>query len=180
MAAATYELYPQPVSHPLSCILVGKPERLASAGFVEADCRSLEFASGSFGLGLGAFGEGFADCSGRFGEFLAAAGCAISLPTNEPHALPDFVVEEGGLVPRVETLYALDGFGRFSAMVRFDALPGRSGKDRAFRVGGIAAGAGRLPTPSPSSCLPKRPGWWARPAKIAGRASGFACSSRGA
>src|SRR3954454_15137511 len=128
IGGAAYELYPQAVSHPLSCTLIGEPERLGSTGFGVEDCRSVAFASGSFGLGLGAFGESFADCEGRFGEFLAAAGCAISLPTNEPHALPDFVVEQGELVPRVETLYALTGSGDFSAMVRFDALAGGPGK----------------------------------------------------
>ena len=83
---------------------------------------------GSFGLGLGAFGEGFADCQGRFGEFLAAGGCAITLPTNEPHALPDYVVEQGGLVPQIEALYALAGKGDFSTMVRFDAFAEGQGK----------------------------------------------------
>lgn len=125
---ATYEVYPQPVSQALSCMLIGQPERLGSTGFSDADCRSMTFASGSFGLGLGAFGEGYADCQGRFGEFLAAGGCAITLPTNEPHALPDYVVEEGALVPRVETLYALAGTGDFSTMVRFDALAEGPGK----------------------------------------------------
>ena len=128
IGGATYEIYPQPVSNPLSCTLVGEPERLGSMGFSEGDCRTLTFANGTFGLGLGAFGEGFTDCEGRFGEFLAAGGCTITLPTNEAHALPDFVVEQGGLVPRVETLYALTGKGDFSTMVRFDALPGGPGK----------------------------------------------------
>jgi anti-anti-sigma factor len=125
---ATYEVYPQQVSLPLSCTLIGQPEQLGSSGFSKDDCRSITFASGSFGLGLGAFGESFEDCAGRFGEFLAADGCAITLPTNEPHALPDFVVAQGNLVPRVETLYAITGTGDFSSMVRFDALPGGPGK----------------------------------------------------
>lgn len=128
LGGASYEVYPQSVSQPLKCSLIGDPRRLASGGFSEKDCRPLTFATGSFGLGLGAFGEGFDDCAGRFGEFLAAGGCAIAMPTNENHALPDFVVEQGGLVPRVETLYALTGSGEFSAMVRFDAVAGGPGK----------------------------------------------------
>ena len=119
---ATYEVYSQKVSQPLSCTLIGQPERLGSTGYSNADCRSLNFPSGTFGLGLGAFGEGFTDCESRFGEFLAAGGCAIALPTSDADAMPDFIVEQGGLVPRVETLYALAGKGDFSAMVRFDAL----------------------------------------------------------
>jgi len=128
IGGATYQVYPQSVRLPLSCTLVGKPERLGTTGFNEEDCRPLTFDGNSFGLGLGAFGESFADCEGRFGEFLAAGGCAISLPTGDSHSLPDFVVEEGGLVPRVEALYALTCAGDFSAMVRFDALQGGPGK----------------------------------------------------
>ena len=121
-------MYSQKVSQPLSCTLIGQPERLGSTGYSNADCRSLNFPSGTFGLGLGAFGEGFADCESRFGEFLAAGGCAIALPTSDADAMPDFIVEQGGLVPRVETLYALAGKGDFSAMVRFDALAENHGK----------------------------------------------------
>jgi anti-anti-sigma factor len=125
---ATYDIYPQKTAQPLSCSMIGQPERLGSSGYGEAECRTLKFVNGSFGLGLGAFGEGFADCKGRFGEFLAAGGCAITLPTNEAHALPDYVVEQGGLVPQIEALYALVGKGDFSTMVRFDALAEGQGK----------------------------------------------------
>ncbi len=119
--SATYQAYPQPVATPLTCVAVGDPGRLTAAGFAKADTRVLTFGSGTFGLGLGAFGEGFDDCRDRFGEFLAAGGCAITLPTNDLHALPDFVIEQGGLVPRIETLYGLAGAGEFPWMVRFDA-----------------------------------------------------------
>jgi anti-anti-sigma factor len=125
---ADYEVYPQSVTKPLTCILIGDPARLTSAGFTADDCRNLTFATGSFGLGLGAFGQGYDDCANRFGEFLAAGGCAVALPTSDPHALPDYVVEEGTLVPQVETLYALSGAGDFSTMVRFDSASDGPGK----------------------------------------------------
>lgn len=125
---AAYEIYPQAKTKPLTCTLVGDPAKLANTGFSAGDCRPVAFPSGSFGLGLGAFGASFADCQTRFGEFLAAGGCALALPTNEQDAVPDFVIEAGGLVPRVETLYALTGAGDFSTMVRFDALADSSGK----------------------------------------------------
>jgi len=126
--AAIYEVYPQPGARPLSCALVGQPARLATTGFSDADCRSLTLSRGTFGLGLGAFGEGFADCESRFGEFLAAAGCAIALPTSEANTLPDYVVEEGELIPKIETLYGLVGTGDFPSMVRFDASVESHGK----------------------------------------------------
>jgi anti-anti-sigma factor len=125
---AVYEVYPQPAAQPLTCILTGDPALLATSGFTAADSRSISFPSGAFGLGLGAFGSGFDDCQSRFGEFLAAGGAALALPTNEPDAVPDYVIEEGGLIPRVETLYALTGSGSFSTMVRFDSAQDGPGK----------------------------------------------------
>jgi hypothetical protein len=108
--------------------LIGEPAKLASTGFSATDCRSVAFPRGTFGLGLGAFGSGFADCEHRFGEFLAAGGCAIALPTSESGGVPDYLMQEGDFVPQVETLYALAGAGDFSTMVRFDALSDGSGK----------------------------------------------------
>ena len=144
---ATFEVYPQAAAAPLTCRVVGHPEQFTTIGYGEAECRTLTFASGTFGLGIGAFGSGFADCRDRFGEFLAAGGCAIALPTNDQGARPDYVVEEGALVPRVETLYALNGSGDFSSMVRFDATqegPGAVGLSQLVDVllevtGGSAA-----------------------------------------
>jgi anti-anti-sigma factor len=125
---AIYEVFPQPTAQPISCTLTGEPGKLASTGFGEADCETAAFPSGTFGLGLGAFGAGFQDCKERFGEFLAVGGCALALPTSGLDAVPDYVVQAGNLIPRVETLYAITGTGDFSTMVRFDSLTEGPGK----------------------------------------------------
>lgn len=125
---ATYQIFPQPSQAPLTCVASGNPEQLSRGGYGPADSRTLRFPSGSFGLGLGAFGSGFDDCRERFGEFMAAGGCAIVLPTNEHSNLPDYIVEEGALVPQVEALYALTGSGDFPFMIRFDASAEGPGK----------------------------------------------------
>ena len=125
---AAYEVYPQPGAKPLSCTLIGEPAKLTTSGFDAADCRPVPFPSGTFGLGLGAFGTSFADCEDRFGEFLAAGGCTIVLPTSEHDGVPDYVVEEGKLIPHVEMLYGLAGSGDFSTMVRFDPVADGPGK----------------------------------------------------
>lgn len=125
---ANYEIFPQPTSQPISCTLIGDPGKFSSSGFGEADCTNLAFPSGSFGLGLGAFGAGFVDCQNRFGEFLAAGGCALALPTTGTDAVPDYVIQAGDLVPRVEALYAITGTGDFSTMVRFDSVADGPGK----------------------------------------------------
>jgi len=125
---ATYEVYKQPISQPISCKFIGEPGKLGSTGFSNGDCRTIEFPSGTFGLGLGAFGTGFDDCKDRFGEFLALGGCALALPTSGSDAVPDFVIQTGKLIPQIETLYAITGAGDFSNMVRFDALTDGTGK----------------------------------------------------
>jgi len=119
---ATYEVYKQPVAHPISCTLTGDPGRLASTGFGVADSRAVEFPTGKFGLGVGAFGTGFEDCRDRFGEFLALGGCALVLPTSGSDAVPDYVIQAGKLIPQIEALYAITGAGDFSTMVRFDVI----------------------------------------------------------
>jgi anti-sigma B factor antagonist len=119
---AVYQVHPQLAAQPLTCTLIGDPRKLTTSGFSAADCGPVMFPRGTFGLGLGAFGMGFADCENRFGEFLAAGGCAVVLPTGEPDPAPDYLIQEGSFIPRVETLYALSGAGDFSTMVRFDAL----------------------------------------------------------
>lgn len=117
---AVYEIFPQPNSQPISCTLMGDPGKLTTTGFV--DSVDVPFPSGTFGLGVGAFGSGFEDCQNRFGEFLAAGGCALALPTSGGDAVPDYVIQAGSLVPHVEALYAITGTGDFSTMVRFDAI----------------------------------------------------------
>jgi len=125
---ATYEVYKQPVSKPLTCKLIGDPGKLTSTGFGESDCCAVEFPSGTFGLGLGAFGTGFGDSKERFGEFLAIGGCALALPTSGADSVPDYVIQTGKLIPQIETLYAITGSGDFSTMVRFDAIAEGPGK----------------------------------------------------
>ena len=120
LGAANYEIYPQPMEEPITVTLHGEPGKLSSTGFEQADCRTIAFPAGHFGLGIGAFGMGFEDCAERFGEFLAVGGCAVALPTSGLDAVPDYVIQAGALVPSVEALYAITGAGDYSTMVRFD------------------------------------------------------------
>jgi anti-anti-sigma factor len=118
--AAAYELYAQSPGSTLACTLLGEPDKLAGGSFTEGDCRRIELADGTLAVGLGAFGEGFLDARDRFGEMMAAGGAAIALPT-AGDGVPDYVVAEGQLVPRVEALYAVVARGTPAHMLRFDA-----------------------------------------------------------
>ena len=118
---AAYEIYTQVPDAVFDCTFHGEPAKFAAGGFSESDCRALDLPDGSIALGLGAFGDSFADCRPRFGEFLAAGGGAVTFPTAEED-VPDYVVTRGHLVPQVKTLYAIAATGRFASMLRFDAV----------------------------------------------------------
>ena len=114
-----FEVYDRDASATLRCRAVGDPQRLGSTGFDSGNCRTLQFAGASFGVGIGAFGGGFDDCRTRFGEFVAAGGAAAYLPTDGSN-VPDYVVSAGALVPEVRVLYALACDGPFRSLVRFE------------------------------------------------------------
>jgi len=104
----------------LRCRLVGEPEHLLGCRFTAPQCRTVSFPATAFGVGLGAFGSAFADCRGRFGEFLAAGGAAAYLPTDGSN-VPDYLAATGAFVPAVQVLYALVCEGAFAQLARFEA-----------------------------------------------------------
>jgi anti-anti-sigma factor len=113
-----FEIYKIGAPPPLRGRLLGDPAKLRQGSYGEADCVREKFVAGSLGLGLGAFGSGFTDCRSRFGEFLAVHGSAAYLPSDESQA-PDYVTQEGALVPEVNILYGLAAHGKFSRFATF-------------------------------------------------------------
>ncbi|HEY7322430.1 MAG TPA: STAS domain-containing protein [Candidatus Binatia bacterium] len=103
----------------LSCRVIGDPEPLFSDRIHEENCWSVAFSDSSFGLGLGAFGSNFAECAGRFGEFLAACGAVTYLPADGTN-VPDYMLAAGNFVPRIEVLYSILCEGDFKAVVDFE------------------------------------------------------------
>jgi len=123
---ASFEIYAQVPGATFACDFIGDPAAFVRGGFSERDCRPLDLPDGSVAVGLGAFGENFTDCQPRFGEFAAAGGCAVTLPTSE-QGVPDYVVTQGKLVPQVKALYAIAARGHFASMLRFDEKADESG-----------------------------------------------------
>ena len=116
-----FELYPLTPGARARCQVVGDPSTF-ERGFTAADCQRIAYPEGSFGLGLGALGRSFADCQGRFGEFLAVAGSATYLPTDGTHT-PDFLLAEQALVPELHVLYGARCQGDFAQLARFETDP---------------------------------------------------------
>jgi anti-anti-sigma factor len=106
----------------MKCRIVGDPSLLEGCRFGESNCRAIPFPETSFAVGLGAFGNSFAECSGRFGEFLAVAGAAAYQPSDGSN-VPDFLIAEGAFVPELQVLYGAVCEGDFSKLVRFETKP---------------------------------------------------------
>ncbi len=119
---ASYEVVEYGPEKPLVCERIGNPALLHGCRFGPQDCRAVKFPSGSFGLGLGAFGHDFEDSQVRFGEFLAVGGSAAYLPTDGTN-VPDFMIASGELVPELNVLYGLRCEGGFSQLMRFESAP---------------------------------------------------------
>jgi anti-anti-sigma factor len=117
--AGSFEVIECVQEKPLTCQRIGDPDLLKGCRFSEKDCRTVAFPPATFGLGLGAFGNGFEDAQTRFGEFLAVDGSAAYLPTDGTN-VPDFMVASGELVPEMNVLYGLRCDGGFTHLVRFE------------------------------------------------------------
>jgi len=119
----------------LSCQVIGNPALLLGERFREEDCRSVAFSNSSFGLGLGAFGNSFADCAGRFGEFLAVGGAVTYLPADGTN-VPDYMLAAGNFIPQIEVLYSILCQGDFRMVVHFE----RKDASTAAKLGEIVEG----------------------------------------
>ena len=117
VAMAAYELDPQAR---LTLELVGHPENFGQGSLQAAESTVVRCASDVIAVGLGAFGRHADDTRTRFGESLAVAGTALSMPT-DGSSLPDYQVTEASLVPELSLLYGLVARGAFRHLLRFEA-----------------------------------------------------------
>ena len=117
VAMAAYELDPQAR---LTLELLGHPENFGQGSLQAAESTVVRCASDVIAVGLGAFGRQADDTRTRFGESLAVAGTALSMPT-DGSSLPDYQVTEASLVPELSLLYGLVARGAFRHLLRFEA-----------------------------------------------------------
>ena len=130
-----YEVYPLGSESTLECRRLGDASPLEHCGFAKEHCRTMQFSDSAFSIGLGALGEHFEDCQGRFGEFIAAGGAVAYLPTDGTN-VPDFLVASGTTLPEVQVCYGIACQGAnpqpFSSLIRFEAK--KSGEPVALSV----------------------------------------------
>ena len=115
---ARFEVYEQRAGARLKCRCLGDAAPLASASYEAEHCEKAAFPAECYGCGIGAFGNDFADCRGRFGEFIAAAGAVAYMPTDGTN-MPDYMAAAGTLVPEIHVLSGAQLGGHFSHLLRF-------------------------------------------------------------
>jgi anti-anti-sigma factor len=124
---AVYEIYPLAPDSKLDCRRLGDSTPLECCGFTREHCRTMQFSDSAFAIGLGALGEHFEDCQGRFGEFIAAGGAVAYLPTDGTN-VPDFLLAGGTALPEVQVCCGIACQGPnpqpFSSLLRFEARSG--------------------------------------------------------
>lgn len=125
--------------------LHGRPEAFAEGNLASSSSHRLCCEPDRVAVGLGAFGRTPEEGKGRYGETLAVAGAAVSMPT-DGSSVPDYQVTEGRLIPEMQLLYGLSARGTFSRLLRFEANHSARG------VIGLSALVGRafeaLPVPA--------------------------------
>jgi anti-anti-sigma factor len=123
-SGTVYEVYPLAPESKLVCRRMGDASMLERCGFGKEHCRTMQFSDSAFAIGLGALGEHFEECRGRFGEFIAAGGAVAYLPTDGTN-VPDFLVAGGTTLPEVQVCYGIACQGTnpqpFSSLIRFEA-----------------------------------------------------------
>jgi anti-anti-sigma factor len=123
-SGAIYEVYSLAPESKLECRRLGDATLLERCGFGKEHCRTMQFSDSAFAIGLGALGEHFEECRGRFGEFIAAGGAVAYLPTDGTN-VPDFLLAGGTTLPEVQVCYGIACQGAnpqpFSSLIRFEA-----------------------------------------------------------
>jgi anti-anti-sigma factor len=116
-----FDVYELAGAAPLTCRTIGKANPLSAGAFLDEHCFSLESTTPTFVVGVGAFGESFADCRMRFGELLSVAGATAYQPADGAN-VPDYLLASGALASDIRMLYCLACEGQFSSLIRFETL----------------------------------------------------------
>jgi len=122
-SGTVYEVYPLSPESKMECRRLDDATPLERCVFAKEHCRTMQFSDSAFAIGLGALGEHFEDCQGRFGEFIAAGGAVAYLPTDGTN-VPDFLLTGGTTLPEVQVCYGIACQGAnpqpFSSLIRFE------------------------------------------------------------
>ncbi|MBN1447589.1 MAG: STAS domain-containing protein [Bacteroidetes bacterium] len=110
---------------------IGEPEEASPTLFSPPSMQppiypQVRFPAPSVGIGIGAFGDLASGIERQFGEFLAAGGIAVCIPT-DGRGHPDYMIEDRVFVPTVSVYSGFSVEAAFSEEIRFEASEQRRG-----------------------------------------------------
>ncbi|MGE4569311.1 MAG: STAS domain-containing protein [Bacteroidales bacterium] len=122
-AQVRFEIKEEKAIAPLECSISGNPEAVFQTPASHSTCSKISFHTGVYGVGLGAIGKDFDDCRDRFGEFMGMGNAVVYQPPG--HRLtPDYVIQQGNLIPEINVLYGILFQGEFSHLIHFSPIEG--------------------------------------------------------
>ncbi|MBE0643896.1 MAG: STAS domain-containing protein [Bacteroidetes bacterium] len=80
----------------------------------------VRYPSTRMGFGIGVFGDTAGDADPPFGEYLAAAGITVCVPTDERNH-PDYMIEDGVFVPVISVFSGIAVDAEFNKQLNFEA-----------------------------------------------------------
>jgi anti-anti-sigma factor len=101
--------------------LTGDPRLALNSGFTAGDSHKIKFSENSYGIGIGAIGDGFDDCKSRYGEFIAVGEALIYKPS-DGSKIPDYAIKKGRFEPEINALVSLQAKGSFSKRISFEPV----------------------------------------------------------
>jgi len=117
---ATYRFENEVLSdESMTALFIGNPGLSLTSGYLPADNHKIKGAVNRYGLGIGAIGDGFADCKDRYGEYLSLGNALVYKPT-DGSKIPDYALKSGNLNPEINALCSLQAEGSFSNKITFD------------------------------------------------------------
>lgn len=93
-------------------------EKVKTCSFKKEDSVLLSAKNSLWGIGIGAFGADFEDCSSRYGEFLAL-GKSISYLPSDSTSTPDYMTTIGKMIPEIQSIHHVGFEGNFSNSFSF-------------------------------------------------------------
>lgn len=93
-------------------------DKVRNCAFQKEDSVLLSAKNSLWGIGIGAFGADFEDCSSRYGEFISL-GKSISYLPSDSTSTPDYITTIGKMIPEIQSIHHVAFEGEFSNAFSF-------------------------------------------------------------
>lgn len=111
-------LEPSPDNY-MKCTISGRADFWNARDSESISADTIEASENVFAIGTAAFGDRHESCKSRYGEFIAAAGTAAYLPTDNAKEA-DYMISTGDFIPKLHSIFSIKCEGKFSRVFNFE------------------------------------------------------------